>query len=187
MTTPWQRCFIALTPCQPARDRLAALPVDPRARRVAPTDLHLTLAFLGGLSDQQRNELGDLLPALASTLPELAFTGVEIWPSLQRARVQVAAFALPGALEELVQRLNPMLLDMGLPVDTRPFKPHVTLARFGHGRSASDRARDASQPAFVARFEAISLYARAPSHENVRYQALASHDLAGPPGRMPED
>lgn len=185
--TTWQRCFIALTPSREARDRLAALPVDPRARRVAAADLHLTLAFLGGLADMQRDELGELLPALASTLPELTFTGVEIWPSPQRARVQVATFALPRTLEELVQRLNPMLLDMGLPVDARPFRPHVTLARFGHGRSASEPARDATRPAFAARFEAISLYARAPSHESVRYQALASHDLAGPPGRMPAD
>jgi 2'-5' RNA ligase len=185
MTTPWQRCFIALTPCQQARDRLAALPVDPRARRVAAADLHLTLAFLGGLSDSQRNELGEVLPALASPLPDLTFTGLEIWPSLQRARVQVATFALPGALDELVQRLNPILVDMGLPVDSRPFRPHVTLARFAHGRSASDPDRDASLPECAARFEAISLYARAPAQESVRYQALASQALPSPSSPAP--
>lgn len=184
--TTWQRCFIALTPSQQARERLASLPIDPRARRVAAPDLHLTLAFLGELTDLQCNELGEFLPALASTLPELSFTGIEIWPGLQRARVQVATFALPDALEELVQRLNPMLVDMGLPVDSRPFRPHVTLARFAHGRTASDPARDSSPvEGFAALFEAISLYARAPAHENVRYRPLASHALFSPSSHIP--
>lgn len=178
--TTWQRCFIALTPSQQARERLASLPVDPKARRVAAPDLHLTLAFLGGLTDLQGNELGELLPALACAMPELSFTGVEIWPGQQRARVQVATFALPDALKELVQRLNAMLVDMGLPVDSRPFRPHVTLARFGHGRTASDIGQDAGPREFTARFDAISLYARAPAHESVRYQALASHALVDP-------
>jgi len=185
MTTPWQRCFIALTPCQQARDRLATLPVDPRARRVAAADLHLTLAFLGGLSDAQCDELSEVLPALAGPLPDLSFTGLETWPSLQRARVQVATFALPEALDELVQRLNPMLVDMGLPVDSRPFRPHVTLARFAHGRSASAPGREAIPVELAARFEAISLYARAPAHESARYQALASQTLPSPSSQVP--
>src|SRR5690606_29007465 len=117
----------------------------------AAADLHLTLAFLGGLTDLQREELANTLPALAPALPELSFTGVEIWPGPQRARVQVATFALPEALKELVQRLNPLLVDMGLPVDSRPFRPHVTLARFAHGRSASGTDMDSPSPEFAAR------------------------------------
>nr|MBF0685322.1 RNA 2',3'-cyclic phosphodiesterase [Pseudomonas sp.] len=127
--------------------------------------------------DQQCEELTNILPALAASLPELPFTGLEIWPGLQRARVQVATFALPQALNELVQRLNPLLVDMGLPVDSRPFRPHVTLARFAHGRSASAADEKPSTQEFSARFEAISLYARAPAHESVRYRTLASHAL----------
>lgn len=185
MTTPWQRCFIALSPCEPARERLASLAVDARARRVAAADLHLTLAFLGGLSDVQRNELAEVLPALACPLPELVFTGLEIWPNLARARVQVATFILPKALDELVQRLNSMLVDMGLPVDSRPFRPHVTLARFSHGRSASHPDQHVEKAPFTARFEAISLYARAPAHESVRYQTLASQALPVLSGQPP--
>ncbi len=177
MTTTWQRCFIALTPSAATRGRLAALATSPKARAVAAQDLHLTLAFLGVLTRAQATTLAQALPGLAAPLPPLAFAGMECWPHPQRPRVQVATFALPDELYAVVQRLHPLLISLGLPIDSRPFRPHVTLARFQHGSAATDQALQPT-PHFEAYVEALSLYARAIEPDGPRYAMLATAPLA---------
>ena len=176
MNDTWQRCFIALTPDVSTRQRLASLPVHPRARRVDAADLHLTLAFLGALAPAQARHLCDALTQLAGPLPALAFGGLERWPDEQRPRVEVAVFALPEELAAVVRRLHPWLTAMGLPVDSRPFRPHFTLARFRHGDGAVHPAAAAIQP-FDAHVETLSLYARSAQPAGPRYTLLAAAAL----------
>lgn len=176
MKDTWQRCFIALTPDVNTRQHLAGLPVHPKACRVDAADLHLTLAFLGALAPTQAQHLRDVLPQLAGPLPALVFSGLERWPDERRPRVEVATFVLPEELAVVVRRLHPWLTAMGLPVDSRPFRPHFTLARFRHGDGAVHPAAAAIQ-GFDARVETLSLYARSVQPTGPRYTLLAAAAL----------
>lgn len=171
------RCFIALGPDAPTRRRLEGLAKSlPAPARLHPADLHLTIAFLGALTAECEAGLHDALRPLARRLPDLAFTSLELWPSPARPRVAVAGYALPDGLRQLVAETQAILTGMALPVESRPFRPHVTLARFKHGQPAPSPS---PQPAGVppARFETLGLYCGAPAGSAVRYAALFRFDL----------
>ena len=170
------RCFIALGPAADTRAHLGGLGATLPPARLQPPDLHLTIAFLGGLTADQETQLHAALPSLAHALPALEGASLEFWPQPTRPRVAVVSFALPAPLRRLVADMQAILRDMDLQVETRPFRPHVTLARFKTGQPMPDppRAAPAIPP---ARFDTLGLYCSAPSGSATRYAALFRFDL----------
>jgi len=186
MNAQWRRCFIALAPDAASRAALAKIAAPAAARVVHPADLHLTLAFLGAISAAQGQALSAALATLAAPVPPLAFTGIAYWPQPARARVMVATFAPCEALLRMVRHLRAVLIDLALPVEDRPFRPHVTLARFRPDSRTNGAAGDdavaagpevAGTAPRAARFEAMALYASMPAAPGPRYRALASAAL----------
>jgi 2'-5' RNA ligase len=121
--------FIALWPGAALRERLHdwAAPCLGAAgtRPVAPSQLHLTLHFLGNVA---RAALPELRHALRVPMPafELRLRTCERWPGgLLVARPD----AVPQALSALHAKLGETLRGLGLPTEARAFRPHVTLAR----------------------------------------------------------
>jgi len=119
------------------RDRLAAIiarfsPVYPRFRWVKPDNLHLTLHFLGNISEQEAAALGKRLGPLFGNSLAIpvglgeagAFPGPHnpavLWVSL-RGDI--------SRLRELRQSAAAIIQGAGLAVDRKPFHPHITLAR----------------------------------------------------------
>jgi len=174
----WPRSFLALSPDADTRRHLASVPTLDGVQPTHIDDLHLTLAFIGSISDAQRQILADALPMLASLarqIPQLDPTGFETWPMPEKPRVWVAAYTLPEALRQLLAQVHAVLTDAGLPVDARPFRPHITLARFPRGAVA---ATPSSAPLeYPAQVEAIGLYCRTATREAPRYMTLASVPL----------
>ena len=174
----WPRSFLALSPDAATRRQLAALPSLDGVQPTHIDDLHLTLAFIGAISNAQRQVLAAALPTLATQakqIPQLGPTGFETWPIPEKPRVWVAAYALPDALRQSVIQVQAVLADAGLPVDGRPFRPHITLARFA--RNAVAAAPSPARLEHPARVEAIGLYCRTTSRDGPRYMTLASVPL----------
>ncbi|MGH8436849.1 MAG: RNA 2',3'-cyclic phosphodiesterase, partial [Pseudomonas sp.] len=127
-STPPLRLFFALAcPADLARSITAWRDdLQLEGRPVAASNLHLTLAFLGS---QPRGRLDDL-KALAANLQAQAFTlHLE---SLQRWRnglLYLAPSQTPAALLTLAQQLRNELLSADFSLESRPFHPHLTLAR----------------------------------------------------------
>ncbi len=92
---------------------------------LAPQQMHLTLHFLGSVSRQR-------LPALVEGLRvpfapfDLALRRCERWP---RGMLVALPDEPPPALADLHAALGAALQRLGLPVEQRAFRPHVTLAR----------------------------------------------------------
>lgn len=172
------RCFIALSPDRPTRQRLANLACPlPATARLHPADLHLTIAFLGNLDAGHEARLRETLRPLARRLPDLDLASLELWPAPSRPRVAVAAYALPDPLRALYDATRTVLIDMALPVESRPFRPHVTLARFKHDqRAPAELPPPSGEP--PARFDGLGLYCTAPPGSPARYAALFRFDLA---------
>ena len=147
---PW-RLFLGLWPATPVRAQVAQnadgwhWPAG--ARRTLPDKLHITLHFIGNV-DAAR------VPALCEGLAldwsgcMLELDSAEVWPG---GIAVLEASVVPPPLADLHARLGEALQGLSLPVETRRFRPHVTLAR---------KAQGARAPAFAAmRWEAGPGYA----------------------------
>lgn len=110
----------------------------PAFRWVDPQGIHLTLAFLGELSDEQVGEAIHAAEEAAQKATPFAYhlKGLGIFGSSQQPRViWMGVEALPsgkvqGSPLQQVHRLLSKELELrGFEVEKRPFSPHLTLAR----------------------------------------------------------
>lgn len=133
LLSPEARLFLALWPRQEERAELArylAAWIWPRGSSpVKDERLHLTLHFIGQAA---RERLPAIRVALQTSIEPFAltFTRAETWP---RGLVVLSANDTPAALAQLHATLADSLRRLGLPVETRRFRPHVTLARCAGG------------------------------------------------------
>jgi 2'-5' RNA ligase len=125
------RCFVALWPDESAAERLAAAARalcrhNNVARISAASDLHLTLAFIGELSE----EAGRLLAAeLVDRFNSPSAWTVDHAGTFARARVLWVAGATNPRLGALAQAVRRRLAALHVPFDVKAFVPHITLAR----------------------------------------------------------
>jgi 2'-5' RNA ligase len=176
----WQRCFIALAPDAATRDALAAIAVSANARRVPYEQLHLTVTFIGALSVGQGGALAEALTAHRIPLTPTPVTHIEHWPGAARPRLTVATLAMTDEFVKLDGHVRSLMIEQGLPVDARAFRPHITLARFAREAGAVDLATQTQTQApvnLLARFESLILYSSTLARHGARYQALASTSL----------
>ena len=100
-------------------------------RWTRPEGIHLTLKFLGEISEEQARKVIDAL----GTLDRFEKFWVEVkgfgfFPDDRRPRVFWAGLEAPLGLAELAGKVGDAMGSLGFPRETRPFTPHLTLARF---------------------------------------------------------
>lgn len=175
----WQRCFVALAPDDASRDALtsSAVHVPDNARRVPYAQLHLTVAFIGALPFAHGDALAQRLQARPLSLAPEPVTWIECWPGDAHPRLMVAAFAMTDEFIALDWHVRSSMIETGLPVDARAFRPHITLARFARDASAVSLSFDVAALPPI-RFTSLVLYSSALAKQGARYQALATVPLA---------
>lgn len=148
------RLFIALWPDGAVRHDLAAWRDGwrwPRPATPVRTErLHMTLHFIGDVEGERMPELADSLQLPFEGFP-LKFERADLWP---HGVAVLEPEAVPAPLAELHAELANVLERLALPVDTRPFRPHVTLARRAAGASPPS-----SGPAIVWKIDRYALMA----------------------------
>lgn len=174
------RAFVALVPDEASRDALHALPVTRGARRTQVDQLHVTLAFLGAIERDKCDALAARLPALAAAnaLPLQNVERLAWWPSLPKARLIVAELGVEPAVAALNDALSTALKDIGLPVDRRPFRPHVTLARLPHHAVGQPAHGGELGKPVALRFDALTLFESVLSHKGASHRPLVSAQIA---------
>jgi 2'-5' RNA ligase len=127
------RLFVALWPTTATRGALAAVQGAVRwpagARLASANGLHLTLAFIGMLPQEQLAEATRAC-RVASARLQLVLDRLEVWND---STAVLCPSETPHALLELQSRLAASLCAAGVPFDARAFAPHVTLARKARG------------------------------------------------------
>lgn len=130
-----QRLFFALAPDRNGKafHRLAHLSAQCSqfGRPVSEDNLHITLAFLGMVTTEQADTVVAATKQLTAPKPPAAFSlqlnTLGYW---KRSKViWVAPKQPPAALLTLAQQLKALALDCGLEQESRPYSPHVTLAK----------------------------------------------------------
>lgn len=126
------RLFVSIRPSEPVRASLAGLFDDlARARWTPPHQLHLTLRFLGDVSETARQDVETALAGVRVKPFFLAVRGVGRFPPRGHPSVVWAGIEEHPHLHQLRQQVDDRLLAAGLRFELRPFVPHITLARTG--------------------------------------------------------
>ncbi len=127
------RLFLALWPDEAVRRQLAlaqqAWQWPPRAARVPDDRLHLTLHFLGEVHEREARALVAALPPCTAPFT-LRLGRAALWP---RGIAVLESSDTPAGLATLHADLAALLRAQGMRVETRAFRPHVTLARHAQG------------------------------------------------------
>jgi 2'-5' RNA ligase len=145
-------------------------------RFVRPEHLHVTLIFIGETPDETAAAIVETMRQdLDQPSFQLHLGGIGIFPPRKRPRVLWLG-ALAGANEcvALHAAVAARLAKAGVSIDPRPFRPHLTLARWREGRHAG-RPRLSEPSGVVARVDvrSVTLFQSRPTPDGPAYTALA--------------
>ncbi len=125
-----QRLFFGLWPDRKVRDRLARVGRqfgEARGRQHHPDDLHMTLVFLGKVTEQQLPCVKSVADVVDVEGFSLALNRMGYW---SRPRILwCGPEKTPDLLNDLVAELKQGLQSCGFEAEQRTYKPHVTLLR----------------------------------------------------------
>jgi 2'-5' RNA ligase len=172
---PRQRLFFALWPDEAVRAALsqtATALLGKRVKQVPAANLHLTLAFAGAVTAPVRQCLEAAAGSIRCPAFDLSIDHAGHWP---RPRIfWIGPTHTPPALWSLAGLLGTALEDCGSQTETRPYQPHITLAR------KISTAPDTTQIAPVAwSIRRFCLVESVTGPRAVSYQILASWMLEG--------
>ncbi|HFC54230.1 MAG TPA: RNA 2',3'-cyclic phosphodiesterase [Gammaproteobacteria bacterium] len=127
-----QRLFFALWPDDELRLRLAELLEsgefrNAAGRAVAVENLHITLRYLGVISPAQQACAERVAAAIRAEGFSITLNRVGYWAGPRVA--WLGAGEIPAPLQKLVAELESGLQGCGLPPETRPYRPHLTILR----------------------------------------------------------
>ncbi len=123
------RLFFALWPDDLVRQQIAkvAAQLPSYGYRVKASNFHATLAFLGEVSDDQRDSFIKAAGQITSSPFDLQLDSREWW---KKSEVTcMGASDVPDPLFQLIDSLNKVLEPCGYKAEKRAFKLHITLMR----------------------------------------------------------
>jgi 2'-5' RNA ligase len=113
------------------REQASFRPASPDARWTQPEGIHLTLKFLGEISDRKVREVCESLKNLGQFESfAVGLKGFGFFPDARRPRVFWAGVEAPASLRRLAEQVEEAMGRIGFAREERPFRPHLTLARF---------------------------------------------------------
>jgi RNA 2',3'-cyclic 3'-phosphodiesterase len=128
------RIFIALDIPADVRARLTkymdrARLLTPEARWARVEGLHVTLKFVGHVEDAMVEQIKVALTSIKAAPFAVTFAGVGFFPNPKAARVFWAGVDGGDHLPHLASTIDAALEKLGFPRETKPYHPHLTLAR----------------------------------------------------------
>lgn len=161
-----------------------------RVKWVDPNGIHLTLKFLGSIAADRVEGIVRVMEEAARVISpfQLKVEGLGVFPSLKRA--QVAWVGLSGGVDKLAQlqkSIESKLVPLGFALESRPFTPHLTLARLRNQASLDERQRfgqliadNTFEAACTIDADAISMIKSQLTREGAIYTRIKSVSLEKP-------
>jgi len=123
-----------------------------RLKLVEKENLHITLKFIGEVEEKDINLIFDAVEKGSKGFKkfEIEIIGAGTFPSLSRPRViWVGVKNGSETLSRLAASISRSLEKVGFRGDSKPFKPHITVARIkGYGRNVSHLINEFSDHLF---------------------------------------
>jgi RNA 2',3'-cyclic 3'-phosphodiesterase len=151
---------------------------------VEPRGMHLTLRFVGEVSESELPNLNVILRAASKGIApfEMKIQGTGVFPSAKRPKVYWVGLDAPRALFTLQTNIEHGIQALGFDPEEHPFKPHLTLARI-KDPIGKDRMTDAllnfkveSEPYCV---QDVFIMQSHLSREGATYEVAGKVELAG--------
>ena len=168
------------------KQELAGIPI----RWVPANNIHLTLMFLGDVSDSNLQMVKDnLVSEVVNHLPfEISVGGLGVFPSLQRPRVIWVGVEAPGELSAIQSGIEHRMIRLGYAGEGRPFSPHLTVGRVSRNANATEMRiiSQVIQPAQVGflgvvRVEQIHLFRSDLNSDGAVYTRILSAEMEKKP------
>jgi len=134
------RTFIAIELPENIHNKLQKLQDDLRAsmpdvRWTKPTNIHLTLKFLGDVEASRIDRIGEILKGIARNYSpfEMNLAGIGAFPNSRKPSIIWTGVEKgAGQLIEIAKNIESAMEKIGFPKEKRPFKPHLTVGRIGN-------------------------------------------------------
>lgn len=144
------RCFVAIDLAEELKSEIVKIQeniADSKMSLVNPDNLHVTLKFLGELSEQDVNKVCHILEEIKHKEFEISIQGLGVFPShtskdsykssgivkdkiLYNKNPRVAWVGVVGKeLKELAEAIENSLIEAGFVKEEREFNGHLTIAR----------------------------------------------------------
>ncbi|MEX2327654.1 MAG: RNA 2',3'-cyclic phosphodiesterase, partial [Pseudomonadales bacterium] len=126
--------------------------LPPLDRPVPIANLHVTLAFLGEVTETRLEQLFDLASGVSMTPFEITFDELGYWP---KPRILwIGASHTPAILLDVVRQLTSVARGLHIPMEKRHYRAHITIAR----NCRTPPPASALPPHIAARFTAFYLF-----------------------------
>lgn len=177
------RLFIGLpvpAPLAAALARHARATNLANARWTPPENIHLTLAFLGEVAEDRLPAIFQELEELDAAPLHLRLTSLGTFP---RAGVLFVDVEPAPRLLQLQAQVVARMAHCGFALDSRPYHPHITLARLRQPAKLSPRHLTLP-PALQRSFpvDEVNLYRSHTTPTGPRYEVLAEKKTNAPNG-----
>ena len=190
------RSFIAIELSEELKQELIQLEAQlklgkqPWVKWVDPYSIHLTLKFLGSIAAHKIGDITRAIEAAAQGIPpfHLEVRDLGVFPNLRR--VQVVWVGVGGEVDklgQLQQRIEAGLVPLGFAPESRPFTPHLTLARLRDWAPLDERQRFGQliastkfEAVHSIKVDAISLMRSQLTREGAIYSQISSVRLKKP-------
>jgi len=190
------RSFIAIELSEELKQELIQLEAQlklgkqPWVKWVDPYSIHLTLKFLGSIAVDKIGDITRAMEVAAQGIPpfHLEVRDLGVFPNLRR--VQVVWVGVGGEVDklgQLQQRIESDLAPLGFAPESRPFTPHLTLARLRDWAPLDERQRFGQliastkfEAVHSIKVDAISLMRSQLTREGAIYSRVSSVRLKKP-------
>jgi 2'-5' RNA ligase len=183
------RLFAALDLPDSVRHALTELiaklqPKSRSARWIRPENLHITLKFIGHVNNEKLDPIRSALSSIHAAQPvDLHFRGMGFFSNERRPRAFWCGIAASPSLAVLAADIDQALVPLGIEAETRPFTPHLTLARFKSDEGVREvvaAANDMKSTDFGAATETnFHLYESLLKSTGAQYNRVASFPFVG--------
>jgi len=154
---------------------------------VDPNSIHLTLQFLGSITVDKISQITRAMEEATEGISpfHLEVKGLGVFPNLRR--VQVVWVGIGGEVDKLGQlqkRIESNLAPLGFTPESRPFTPHLTIARLRNQASLDERqkfgqviANTKFETSYAIEVDAVSLMRSQLTREGAIYSQISSAGL----------
>lgn len=183
------RLFVALRPPPEIRSALlAAMGGIPGARWQVDAQLHLTLRFIGEVDGHVSEEIAIALSRVRHPPVTLAVAGLGTFDKKGRVHTLWAGVTPADSVNELHRKIDRAMIQLGLAAESRAYRPHITLARFGNqgGDVSGFAALHAGLASAPFTMDAFGLYESRLGSEGPTYECVAEYPLisSAPPSSL---
>lgn len=169
--------FFALWPDAATREELTVVQQSTprrRGRTTHPLDLHVTLVFLGMVDAAQKSCVEAVAGEIQGPAFDLQIDFTDFW---SRPRIAwCGPRRIPEPLQLLVNQLKSGMRKCGFTPETRPYRPHVTLARDARSSASGPIAKP-----FTWHCDRFVLVTSTSGRELPRYRVVREWPLTAAP------